>query len=52
MTGFARVQSVLCDNGHAGESFAQGVYEALAKHMTVQAAKHSELHKSAVISKH
>ena len=52
MTGFARVQSVLCDNGRAGKPFAQSVCEALAEHMTVQVAKHSELHKSAVISKH
>ncbi len=46
-----QVKSVLTDSGYTGEPFAQGVRESLGEHVTVQAAKRSELHKFAVIPK-
>ena len=42
---------MLTDSKYAGRPFAQGVREALGEHVTVQVAKHSELHKFAVIAK-
>ena len=50
-TVLGRVQRVLTDSGHTGKPFAQSVREALGEHVTVQVAKHSELHKFAVIAK-
>jgi regulator of RNase E activity RraA len=42
------LQSVLADNGYAGQPFAQGVQEVWGEAVTVQIAKRSELHKFAV----
>ena len=47
----SKVQRVLADAGYVGEPFALGVREILGEAATVQIAKRSELHKSAVIPK-
>ena len=46
-----RLQSVLADSGYVGQPLAQGVQEIPGEVVTVQIAKHSELHTFAVIPK-
>ncbi len=38
------MQALLCDSGHVGRPFAQGVQDILGGHVSVQIAKRSELH--------
>lgn len=38
------MQSLLCDDGYAGQPCAQGVKVILSEHVTAQRAKKSELH--------
>jgi len=40
----AKVPSLLCDSGYVEQPFKQSVQETLGEHVTVQIAKHSELH--------
>ena len=49
--GLSRVQSLLCDSGYMGKSFAQRVQDILGEHIAVEIAKRSELHAFKVIFK-
>ncbi|MEA5186441.1 transposase, partial [Xanthomonas fragariae] len=50
-SNLTHVQSLLCDSGYTGVPFAEGVREILGEQLTVQIAKHSELHTFKVMPK-